>query len=404
MATINPPDTMTHGSAQAVVHESPLRIALVAPGFSANQHDWCIPALRNLVQQLALRHEVTVYTLRYPHSAGAYELFSARVRAFGGATRTGWRRLPLLSSAIARLLADAQERPFSVIHGLWADEPGFVAAVAGRLCRTPTIISLMGGELIDLAHISYGAQRSRSARFLIRGSISLANMLSAGSQQMVQQAQQHARHASITELPLGVDLSLFRGSAERGYKETLRLLHVASLSPVKDQETLLRAFGLAHQQLKPRPIALYIAGAGPCHKTLRQLANELGIGRVVNFLGELPHHRLPHLLRQGHLFVLSSLHESQSLAALEAAACGLPVVGTSVGVLPQLVAPRYLAPPGDYQALAACIVRALQDDERREQEAKRLQSIVTHRYRLEKTVAAFLSIYRQSLAYAGHRS
>jgi hypothetical protein len=69
-----------------------LNIGLVTPGFSADEADWCIPALLNLVRRLAAVHDVTVYTLRYPHHDGSYGISGARVRAFGGATIGGWQR------------------------------------------------------------------------------------------------------------------------------------------------------------------------------------------------------------------------------------------------------------------------------------------------------------------------
>jgi len=62
-----------------------MRIALIVPGFSADEQDWCIPALRNLASELARTDEVVVIALRYPHQAARYTAFGARVIAIGGA-------------------------------------------------------------------------------------------------------------------------------------------------------------------------------------------------------------------------------------------------------------------------------------------------------------------------------
>ena len=75
-----------------------MNVGLVVPGFSADEADWCIPALRNLVAELAREDEVVVLALRYPYQAGQYQVFGARVIALGGEQRRGlgsaalWRR------------------------------------------------------------------------------------------------------------------------------------------------------------------------------------------------------------------------------------------------------------------------------------------------------------------------
>ncbi|MEZ4768392.1 MAG: hypothetical protein R2844_08195 [Caldilineales bacterium] len=54
-------------------------------------------------------------------------------------------------------------QPFDLLHGLWADEPGFTAAAAaGRLLHRPAAVSILGGELVGFPDITYGGQLSRS--------------------------------------------------------------------------------------------------------------------------------------------------------------------------------------------------------------------------------------------------
>ncbi len=374
---------------------SRLHIGLVTPGFSAAEDDWCIPALLNLVHRLAEAHDVSVYTLRYPHHSAAYNVFGARVRALGGADKAGLHRVPLLATAIAAIRRDARRKPFSVLHGLWADEAGFVAAAAGRLCRTPALVSMMGGELVRLPQVGYGAQLSRSAPLLINAALRLAQGLSAGSRQLCQEAARTMPRRPISVLPLGVDLSLFHGAVAGASSPSLRIVHTGSLTAVKDQELLLRAFAGARLRLQPRQVALHIAGDGPLRRRLQATAGQLGVDEHVQFHGALRHDDLPAFLRQGQLFVLSSLHESQNLAFLEAAACGLPVAGTAVGLLPELIPSHYLAAPGDATALARCIVELLQDEATRQAEANRLHSLVRSQFGLESTVPALLKVYRQ---------
>jgi glycosyltransferase involved in cell wall biosynthesis len=82
----------------------------------------------------------------------------------------------------------------------------------------------------------------------------------------------------------------------------------------------------------------------------------------VTFHGVLPSRELAGLYRTAHLFVLSSRHEAAGVAALEAAASGVPVVGTSIGYVADWAATSAVAVPvGDPAALGEAIVRLLYD-------------------------------------------
>src|SRR5690606_4402269 len=124
-----------------------LKIGLVVPGFSADETDWCIPALLTTVRKLAEDHEIHVFTLRYPPEKRSYSVYGATVHALGGGTKAGLHRVSLLSRAVRSIANQARHAPFDVLHGLWADEPGFIALIAGKLLHTPVIVSLMGGEM-----------------------------------------------------------------------------------------------------------------------------------------------------------------------------------------------------------------------------------------------------------------
>lgn len=370
-----------------------LNIGLVTPGFSAGEDDWCIPALRDLVRVLARDHQVTVYALRYPHHRKQYAVFGADVRAFGGASDGGLRRLPLLGRAVMAIRRDSRRRPFSVLHGVWADEAGFAATMAGRLTRTPVLVSLMGGELVGLPDIGYGVGLSRSGRLMTRLSLQLADAVSAGSRHLQEMAMRCTDGNKVCRLPLGTDASLFRPEDSRSQEGGLRVLHVGSLSAVKDHSTLLTAFSGAVALLGSENISLHLVGDGPREALVKQEARALGIDGIVHFHGEVSHERLPAIYRSADLFVLTSRYESQNLTVLEAAACGVPVVGTATGILPELLPEQNVAPVGDAASLSRIIVRMLQDRGERQKEGQRLLRHVTGRYSLAQTVPRLLETY-----------
>ena len=85
------------------------------------------------------------------------------------------------------------------------------------------------------------------------------------------------------------------------------------------------------------------------------------------------------------------------MVLLEAAACGLPAVGTSVGLLPELLPATYLAETGDADSLARAIIALLSDETRRQTEGHRLQSLVSSNYSLDQTVPRLIDAYHDLL-------
>ncbi len=388
-----------------------MRIGLITPGFSADESDWCIPALLDLVRELSSRHDVYVLTLRYPHQRRVYHVFGATVYSLGGATAGGIHRLPLLTRGLAAMRQAHHQAPFDVLHGLWADEPGFLAVSAGRLLGVPAVVSLLGGELVAEPEIGYGGQLSRSNRWLAGQALRRAQVVTTGSELLQEIATPYVGHGLLAVRPLGVDTHLFCPAQPNTVPESVlglagefKLLHVASLVPIKDQVTLLRSVALVAKQHPG--VHLHVLGDGPLRGSLDTEARALNLAEHVTFHGNVPHERLPDFYRAADLFVLSSRYESQSLVVLEAAACGCPAVGTAVGILPELLPPEHLAPVGDPAALAAAVGRLLEQPQRLVNAGIAACRLANSRYSLSRTAPDFEAIYRtlasSSIPDAGH--
>lgn len=355
-----------------------------------------MPALLDLVRVLAERDEVTVFALRYPHRRRPYSVHGARVWPTGGAQRAGWARPPILLRTLARIRREDRERPFDVLHALWAHEPGFVAVTAGRLLRRPTVVSILGGELADLPEIDYGGERSRINRWLVARALAGADRVTVGSRWLAEQVACRVPSSRLARHPLGVDLERFRPVPEESESPRLsggpRLLQVASLVPVKDQRLLLAT--TAQLVSKHSGLRLHLVGDGELDAALRRQAAELGMTEQVVFHGSVDHGRLAGYYRQADLYVQSSRFESQGLAVLEAVACGCPVVGTAVGTLPELGADAVSA-AGDVGALAGLIDGVLADPERRAR-LRDAQSEAVRGFELRASVAAWRRRYREA--------
>jgi len=128
------------------------------------------------------------------------------------------------------------------------------------------------------------------------------------------------------------------------------LIHVSNFRPLKRVHDVIRVFNLVRQKI---PSKLILVGDGPDRSSCEQLARELNIFDEVKFLGKQV--ELVPLLSAADLFIIPSQSESFGLSALEAMACELPVIASSVGGLPELVVhgeTGYIAEIGDIERMA----------------------------------------------------
>ncbi len=376
-----------------------MKTGLILPGFSAGESDWCIPAQLNLVRRLACRAEVHVFPLRYPHHRRPYTVYGAAVHPQGGAETRGVGRAALLARTLTAVAAEHRRRPFDILHGMWADEPGFVAVAAGRLLGVPAVVSLLGGELVGLPDIGYGGQLSRINRWLTRVALRRATRVTAGSSYLRRLARPFVSPERLLPIPIGVDSGMFHpgpASPMPLSEGETKLLHVGSLVPVKDQATLLRAFS---QVVEGVPgIHLHFVGEGPLRRDLESLAESLGIASHVTLHGAVPHGQMLAYYRAADLCVLSSRHEGQELVTLEAAACARTTVGTAVGLLPDLTPASQVVPVGDAEALADALLGTIQDRQAITVIGQAGLEAVEAGYILERTVARLRALYVDLLA------
>jgi glycosyltransferase involved in cell wall biosynthesis len=386
-----------------------VKIGLIVPGFQSDAADWCIPALTNLVRALAARPgvEVHVYTLRYPHRRDTYRLHGATIHAFGGAP-FGGRRIwgaslgRLWGAFLAALGREHRRAPFAALHGFWATESGTLAALAGRRLGIPTLVHLAGGELTHLPGVGYGNRAPGLARLLVAASLRLARQITVPSAPMLAQLRRSYPQyiAKAVSWPFGVDLTLFAPTPHPQLPTPgLRLVHAASLLPVKNQALLLDGLAAARAGHPDCPITLTIAGTGPLAGPLRAQAARLGLGEAVTFLGEIRHEALPALYRAHDAFVLTSHHEAQCMALLEAAACGLPWISPPVGAAADLgrhhPASGWPVPPRDAAALGQAMLAAA-DPATRQGRGAAAHAAVAQDYALETQTDRLLALYRSA--------
>jgi glycosyltransferase involved in cell wall biosynthesis len=326
-----------------------------------------------------------VFVLDYYPAPCTYNFLGATVNDLGRPARIRAMRRYWIAQ---RLRAAFRAAPrFDVVHAYWGMPAGVVAARIAPEFRYPLVLTLDSGELVRLDDIGYGLQRRWLDRHSIEHAIETAAAVTVPTHYMAHLMKPGRTPAII---PVGVDTSLFP-SAPRAEGPPWRLVRVGSINRVKDYPTLLHALAIVVRRVTD--VQLDVAGEDTLNGEMARLATRIGIDAHVTFHGALDTARVAALYGRAHLNVVSSRHESANVTLLEAAAAGVPTVGTCVGYLADLHPEAALAvPTADPQALADAIVALLQDPRRRGDLASRA-SAFAHARDADWTARAFEQVY-----------
>jgi glycosyltransferase involved in cell wall biosynthesis len=341
-----------------------MKIVMIVPGgFDPSGRERVIPALLWLVERLSERNEVHVCVAPGAGAPRTYPLAGATIHDLGcvAGGASGVRLMRLWRRLLRVLATVAESGPIGAMHGFWAGTSGVLAGLAGRRLGAPILLSIGGGELVWLPEIGYGGRGSWRSRAQAALALRLANQVTGGSRYVLAPL---ARRAPVW-VPLGVDTAQFAAPVERPAGPPWRLIHVGSINRVIDQATLLHALSLivVHE---PR-VHLDWVGEDTLGGAMHALCGELGLAEHVTFHGFRPSKAVAALYRAAHLHLLTSRHESQAVVVSEAAAAGLPTVGTAVGIVAELAPHAARAVPvADPAAVAEAALTLLFDQPRRE--------------------------------------
>jgi glycosyltransferase involved in cell wall biosynthesis len=334
-----------------------MKIAIVVlGGLHPSGREQVVPSWLALFSELATSHEVHAFVLRHLPEPRTYTLLGFHVHDLGrpsaplGLSR--WRQERALAAAMSK------QGRFDVIHGIWGDPAGQLAVRMGKRFGRPVIATFDSGEFESMPEIDYGSQRTSRGRAAIDEALT-ASRIHVCSEFMASKAS--ARGAQPVVIPL-TSVRSAPPAMKQPQHSSFTLLQVASLSQVKNQRLLIDALARIAPAIDAQ---LDLVGADTLGGELQRHATQQGVSKRVRFHGFKTREELARFYSTADIYVQSSLHEAAGVSVLEAAAAGVPVVGTRKGYVADWAPDRATAidaPNAD--AMADAIIAVHRDPER----------------------------------------
>jgi teichuronic acid biosynthesis glycosyltransferase TuaC len=291
-----------------------------------------------------------------------------------------------------------REGRIDLIHAHTIMPDGFAALLLGDEFNIPVVCTVHGSDISIYPH------ESRAMLLVTKWALRRINHLIAVSEDLGKKVNVLIGSREVRVIRNGADEELFRANAKWAARTLLNLpakakivLFIGNLLRVKGPEYLLQA--VSH--LGSSNFLLYIVGDGMLRDNLRAQAEQLGISARCVFVGTRPHEEIASWLSAADCLVLSSISEGFPTIIAEAMMCGVPVVATAVGGIPEVVkhgSTGLLVQPRDPLSLGEAIRSALQNDTNIQIMVNRAEKAARAELTWEANARKTVEVYREALA------
>ena len=347
-----------------------MNIALLPSAFHPS-----LGGVEELTRQLAhsLRdagHNVILITNRWPHTLPQQETFEGlplfRLPFYSpiGSLRAALT-FPLKSRNTHHALTDILIRhDIQLLHLQCISTNALYATRAAKTLDLPLIVSCKANSpwtprsFINALSV---------ARHMYKQTLAAADLLTACSGDTLAEAESFfAQPLGLrgSVIPNGIRLADFANITPHNHPCPY-FLAIGRHVPQKGFDILLNAYAQALAKNPNLPHDLLLAGDGPSHADLQNLAQSLNLTNRIHFLGRTDRAQTASLFAGCDFFILPSRHEPQGIVNLEAMAAGKPVIATQVGGVPEIVQHNHnglLAPAEDPETLAAALLTLSADN------------------------------------------
>lgn len=307
---------------------------------------------------------------------------------------------PLYSLALASKMVEVAEfEKLDLLHVHYAIPHATSAYLAKQMLMDKTdikIITTLHGTDITLVGLE------PSFLPLVKFSIEKSDGVTAVSRFLKEKTiTNYSCEKDIAVIPNFVDTKLFKKDNNNSFRDKIAtkgeklLVHTSNFRPVKRVPDTIRIFEKVREEI---PSKLLLIGDGPDRSECERLCRQLGLCDDVKFLGK--QEGLVEILSASDIFLIPSQSESFGLAALEAMSCGLPVISSSVGGLPELIRHNesgFIAEIGDIDRMAKYAIDLLTNEKKYKMFSENSRAIAVEKYSTDIVVPLYENYYEQIL-------
>jgi len=357
-------------------------------------------ATYNLAKELTLLgHRVDVLTARmkgqpYREKKDGFTVF--RVMSWRKSIHDcGFRgAFTFLFFAVFRFQQLTRKNRYDVIHYFFGLPTGFLSLLPGPHGKIPYLISLRGSDVPGYDRYNKNLQRAHWLLLpLTRKIWKDAKQIVAVTTSLKKKALQTDPLRKITVIPNGVDPVFFKiPRPENKAGNGLKLISVARLIERKGVQDILTALA----ELSDPEISLLVVGTGNVERQLEKLCKDLFLNGSVTFYGFCLPQKLPELLVENDVFILPSLAEAFGNVFAEAMACGLPIIGSDIGGIPDLVGKKngILVAPGDVDQIKGAILKIKESNHLRAQMSRANREKMMKQYNWKSIAKRHIEVYQ----------
>ena len=362
----------THGGSGVVASE--LALGLAERGHEIHIVSYATPFRLRTFHQNVFVHEVEVVS---------YPLF----------------KYPPYALSLATKLVDlAKEYKLDLIHAHYAVPHAASAYLAKKMLRSENLktVTTLHGTDITLVGLD------KSFYQVVQFNIEESDGVTAVSRFLQQRTMKEFKiEREIKVIPNFVNTERYYPLANDytrkffASREEKIVIHASNFRPLKRVQDVIQAFFRIREKT---PAKLLLIGEGPERRSIQQLTKDLKLNNDVVFLGEQDH--MDRLMNCADLFVLTSEQESFGLAALEAQSCGVPVIGTLVGGLPEVVEDGitgFLVPVGEVEVMADIALELFSDQTHYDECSKRARQRALDLFGSNRIIPQYETFYQEIL-------
>lgn len=323
--------------------------------------------------------------------------------------KDNFRLLTYLISLFFNLIFLIRKYDVDVLHAHHTIPTGFIGVIVAKLMKRPIVIT---AHLMDIT--THGADvgplgniKDFESNFIFRRliifSLNHSNKIIAVSADLANKIEQMGiDKEKISIFRNAVDLIRFRPIKNKSLrikydinKNEVLILFIGHLEAFKGVFELLGAFYKVHN--RHENTKLMMVGEGEDAQKVKEKVSKLGLDKSVIFVGKISPENIQKFYQMADIFVLPSYTEGLPLVVIEAMACGLPVIASKVGGIPEVISDSengFLVQPQKEDVLKVKLETLVTDPNLREQFGKFSMQIIDDEFNIEYKIKRFIRIYK----------